>query len=285
MYYDLYVVLDIFSRYVVAWCVAPSESGELAKELIADAVARHRVPPDQLTIHADRGSSMTSNPVTELLTFLGHRPQPQPTACEQRQSLQRGAVQDPQVLPGIPRAVRLYRGRPRVLPRRSSPTTTTSTATRASATTRRPRCTTAPRRRFAPSGPRPSMPPTRRTRTGSATADRSLRSCQPRRGSTSLCHSRSLYRRRHKKVSQIGDSTLQPVKWVTTRRQSECHLPGIGLADRVIRASAMETKVPPSVMPAPTETESMSHIGRTGVRAKAQGVSAATVWAVSSVPR
>ena len=71
VYYDLYVVLDIFSRYVVAWCVAPSESGELAKELIADAVARHRVPPDQLTIHADRGSSMTSNPVTELLTFLG----------------------------------------------------------------------------------------------------------------------------------------------------------------------------------------------------------------------
>jgi putative transposase len=70
-YFDLYVVLDIFSRYVVAWCVAPTESGKLAKELIADAVARHRVPPDQLTIHADRGSSMTSNPVTELLTFLG----------------------------------------------------------------------------------------------------------------------------------------------------------------------------------------------------------------------
>jgi putative transposase len=73
VYYDLYVVLDIFSRYVVAWCVAPSESGELAKELIADAVSRHQVPPDQLTIHADRGSSMTSNPVTELLTFLGVR--------------------------------------------------------------------------------------------------------------------------------------------------------------------------------------------------------------------
>ena len=70
-YYDLYVVLDIFSRYVVAWCVAPSESGELAKDLIADAVARHAVPPDQLTIHADRGSSMTSNQVAELLIFLG----------------------------------------------------------------------------------------------------------------------------------------------------------------------------------------------------------------------
>jgi putative transposase len=70
-YYDLYVVLDIFSRYVVAWCVAPTESGELAKELIADAVARHQVPPGQLTVHADRGSSMTSNPVVELLAFLG----------------------------------------------------------------------------------------------------------------------------------------------------------------------------------------------------------------------
>jgi putative transposase len=70
-YFDLYVVIDIFSRYVVAWCVAPTESGELAKELIADAVARHRVPPGQLTVHADRGSSMTSNPVVELLGFLG----------------------------------------------------------------------------------------------------------------------------------------------------------------------------------------------------------------------
>ena len=70
-YYDLYVVVDIFSRYVVAWCVAPSESGQLAKELIADAVARHQVPPGQLTVHADRGSSMTSNPVVELLAFLG----------------------------------------------------------------------------------------------------------------------------------------------------------------------------------------------------------------------
>jgi len=69
-YFDCYVVLDIFSRYVVAWCVAP-ESGELAKELIADAVRRHHVPPGQLTVHADRGSSMTSNPVVELYTFLG----------------------------------------------------------------------------------------------------------------------------------------------------------------------------------------------------------------------
>lgn len=70
-YYDLYVVLDIFSRYVVAWCVAPSEDSRLASQLIGDAVARHRVPPGQLTVHADRGSSMTSNPVAELFAFLG----------------------------------------------------------------------------------------------------------------------------------------------------------------------------------------------------------------------
>jgi putative transposase len=70
-HYDCYVVLDILSRYVVAWCVAPTEPGELAKELISDAVLRHQVPPGQLTDHAGRGSSMTSNPVTELITFLG----------------------------------------------------------------------------------------------------------------------------------------------------------------------------------------------------------------------
>jgi hypothetical protein len=71
VWYDLYVVLDIFSRYVVAWCVAPSESGEVAKELIADAVARQGVGRGRLTVHADRGSSMTSQPVAELLSFLG----------------------------------------------------------------------------------------------------------------------------------------------------------------------------------------------------------------------
>jgi putative transposase len=48
-----------------------SESGELAKELIADAVARHQVPPGQLRVHADNGSSMTLKPVVELLAFLG----------------------------------------------------------------------------------------------------------------------------------------------------------------------------------------------------------------------
>ena len=71
VWYDLYVVLDILSRYVVAWCVAPAEPGELAKALIEDAVARHKVPPGQLSVHADRGSAMTSVPVVRLYEFLG----------------------------------------------------------------------------------------------------------------------------------------------------------------------------------------------------------------------
>jgi putative transposase len=70
-YYNLYVVLDIFSRYVVAWCIAPREDSQLAKELIEDAVSRHQVPPGQLSVHADRGSAMTSNQVIELYSFLG----------------------------------------------------------------------------------------------------------------------------------------------------------------------------------------------------------------------
>jgi putative transposase len=70
-YYNLYVVLDIFSRYVVAWCVAPAETGDIAKEMIEDAVARHQVPAGQLSVHADRGSPMTSNPVIKLYEFLG----------------------------------------------------------------------------------------------------------------------------------------------------------------------------------------------------------------------
>lgn len=70
-YYKLYVVLDIFSRYVVTWCVAPAESAELAAELIAAAVSEQGIGPDQLAIHADRGSSMTSDQVASLLAFLG----------------------------------------------------------------------------------------------------------------------------------------------------------------------------------------------------------------------
>src|SRR5450755_3151940 len=69
-YFYLYVILDVFSRYVVGWMVAPRETAELAKRLIADTCEKQNIQPDQLTIHADRGSSMTSKPVAFLLADL-----------------------------------------------------------------------------------------------------------------------------------------------------------------------------------------------------------------------
>lgn len=71
VYYELFVILDIYSRYVVAWCVAPAETGELAREFVDAAIASQGVAPDQLTLHADRGTSMTSKPVAQLLVDLG----------------------------------------------------------------------------------------------------------------------------------------------------------------------------------------------------------------------
>jgi len=70
-YFYLYVILDVFSRYVVGWMVAPRESATLAKRLLAETFARQDVEPGALTVHADRGSSMTSKAVALLLADLG----------------------------------------------------------------------------------------------------------------------------------------------------------------------------------------------------------------------
>ena len=69
--YYLYVILDILSRYVVGWMVASRESAALAEVLIRQTCAKQGIDRDQLTIHADRGSSMTSKPVAFLLADLG----------------------------------------------------------------------------------------------------------------------------------------------------------------------------------------------------------------------
>ena len=70
-YFYLYVILDIYSRYVVGWMLAPNERATLAQLLIDDTVTKHSIDPDQLTLHADRGSSMASKPVAFLLADLG----------------------------------------------------------------------------------------------------------------------------------------------------------------------------------------------------------------------
>jgi putative transposase len=70
-WYHLYTILDIYSRYVVGWMVASREAASLAERLLAETIAAHKVDRDQLTVHADRGTSMTSKPVALLLADLG----------------------------------------------------------------------------------------------------------------------------------------------------------------------------------------------------------------------
>ena len=70
-YFYMYVILDVYSRYIVGWTVQHREGGQLAKELIAQTLEQQNIPAAQLTIHADRGSSMTSKPVAFLLADLG----------------------------------------------------------------------------------------------------------------------------------------------------------------------------------------------------------------------
>jgi putative transposase len=70
-YFYLYVILDIYSRYVIGWMVATRETAALAEVLIRQTCAKQGIDRDQLTLHADRGSSMTSKPVAFLLADLG----------------------------------------------------------------------------------------------------------------------------------------------------------------------------------------------------------------------
>jgi putative transposase len=70
-YYYLYVLLDIFSRYVVGWMVARQELASLARKLIEESCEKQSIVPGQLMVHSDRGPSMTSKPVALLLADLG----------------------------------------------------------------------------------------------------------------------------------------------------------------------------------------------------------------------
>jgi putative transposase len=69
-HYSLYVILDIYSRYVVGWLVAEGESKALAERLIRETLTKYSVAPGQLTLHADRGACMTAQTLTQLLAQL-----------------------------------------------------------------------------------------------------------------------------------------------------------------------------------------------------------------------
>ncbi len=70
-YYYLYVILDIFSRYTVGWMLAHRESSDLASRLIRETLHKQNMSEDELTLHSDRGPSMTSHNVAQLLATLG----------------------------------------------------------------------------------------------------------------------------------------------------------------------------------------------------------------------
>ena len=69
-YFHLYVILDVFSRYVVGWRVEICESGELAKDLMETSCERQQIQPGILSMHSDNGSAMISQPVASLLITL-----------------------------------------------------------------------------------------------------------------------------------------------------------------------------------------------------------------------
>ena len=71
VYYHLYVIMDIYSRYVVGWLIADCESQDLARKLIQETALKQGIQPNQLTIHADNGPSMTSHTVAQLFEHLG----------------------------------------------------------------------------------------------------------------------------------------------------------------------------------------------------------------------
>jgi putative transposase len=70
-YYHLYVMLDLFSRYVVGWLLATHESASLAARLVSETCAKQNVREGELTIHADRGTAMISKTLAEKLIDLG----------------------------------------------------------------------------------------------------------------------------------------------------------------------------------------------------------------------
>lgn len=71
IFYDLYVVIDIFSRCIVAWCITEYESGEQARALIGTACAKEGIERNQLTVHSDRGRAMRSKCLANLYGELG----------------------------------------------------------------------------------------------------------------------------------------------------------------------------------------------------------------------
>jgi Integrase core domain len=115
-YFYLYVILDVFSRYVVGWMVADGESSELAKRLIADTCGKQEIEPGKLTIHADRGFFHDIQARRLSDGGSGDHQNPQPPACLRRQPVLGKSLPDSEVPARFPGTLRLSPGCPFLLP-------------------------------------------------------------------------------------------------------------------------------------------------------------------------
>jgi putative transposase len=115
-YFYLYVLLDLFSRYAVGWMVAARESAELAKHLVEETCRKQGIGREQLTLHADRGPSMQSKPLALLPADLGITKSHSRPRVSNDNPYSESQFKTLKIPPGVPGAVRVDSGRPRVLP-------------------------------------------------------------------------------------------------------------------------------------------------------------------------
>jgi len=180
-WYKLYVVLDIFSRYVTGWLVAHAEDAVVARDFLAGAVAANQIVPH--TIHADRGGSMTSKPVSEMMIDLGVRRSHSRPRCSNDNPYSEAQFKTLKYVPDFPDRFGSLADA-RVFCDRFFTAYNHEHATPGSACTRPPRSTSAPLPRSAHTASTPSTAPTSSIPSASA-GDRNPRACPRQRGSTS----------------------------------------------------------------------------------------------------
>jgi hypothetical protein len=158
-WFYLYVIIDIFSRYVPGWMLAAVENHTNARALLADTIAKQNITPGQLYIHSDRGSPMIAKPVAFMLAELGvTKSHSRPHVSNDNRSAKPSSARS-SIGPGSPTGSGPS-PTPASTARRSSPGTTSSTATPASGSTPRSMSTTDKPPRSALSVKSCSTPPT-----------------------------------------------------------------------------------------------------------------------------
>ena len=202
-YYYLYVILDIYSRYAVGWMVASRESAALAEALIGQTCAKQGIGRDQLTIHADRGSSMTAKPVAFLLADLGvTQSHSRPHVCNDN-PYSEAQFKTLKYRPDFPARFGSIEAA-RVHCQAFFRWYNVAHRHAGSGCTRRPMSTTSGPPPSKPSGPASSAPPTPRTPTDSSGSHPPRPICQPPPGSTRPNRRRPPLSNRRRSVPHSG---------------------------------------------------------------------------------